>query len=57
MKNTPILLFTFSIILFSCKKNDVSNSSGSQVLKIVSTLGADSTDTEFTYDGNGRFIV
>lgn len=57
MKNTPILLFTFSIILFSCKKNDVSNSSGSQLLKIVSTLGADSTVTEFTYDGNGRFIV
>lgn len=57
MKNNLILLFTISIILFSCKKNDVNNSSSSQLLKVVSTLGSDSTVTEFTYDGNGRFIV
>lgn len=58
MKNNLLLCAVFALAMFSCKKNDVSNnSSGSQLLKVVSTLGSDSTVTEFTYDGNGRFIV
>jgi hypothetical protein len=56
MRNALVLFLLVALILPSCKKDDNGSKEPTQLVKIVTKQGSDSTVAEYTFDSQGRFV-
>jgi hypothetical protein len=53
MRNALVLIVLVALILPSCKKDDNGSKEPTQLVKIVTKQGSDSTVAEYTFDSQG----